>query len=193
VVAGLLAAFGVPAATTAQEATPAIQRATPGAAETSWLYVQAFASATLAQDPAAPDEPRLTIMGLDEDVLGFNDGSPREVATVTTAEFASMIAAQVTNPLPATLVASLASGMRAAVLLELQTADRIVATGTVTYVVTVLGEDDGPARTGTPLVGPAEERVFGAGHLFVEACKPGCCSCPGGCTCNEETCAKLCL
>jgi hypothetical protein len=178
VISGLLAAaFGAPTGAAAQEAAPATPHSTPAADDTEkWLYIQAFESATLGPDPTDPGEYTLTLTGVDEDVLGFSKRPEREVATVTTAEFASMVVRQVLNSLNATLVASLAGGGRAA-LIELQTAGRIASAGSVTYWLVV----------------PTEKQVFGPGHLFIEGCRPGCCLCPDGCSCNKRTCANLCL
>ena len=98
VLAGLLAAGGGgPVAAAARRSTPVAGRAP------SWLYVQAFASATLAPDPGAPGAYVLTLAGVDEAVLGFTDRPDRRAATLPTADFAAAVAAESADPLNATL------------------------------------------------------------------------------------------
>ena len=185
VLGGLLAAaLGVPVAraAVAQSATPAAGR------EPMWLYVQAFASATLAPDPSASGKHALILTGLDEAVLGFTDRPDRQVMTLPTAQFVAMVADQAANPLNATLAAPLAGGEPAMVVVELVSAEHDAAAGTVIYRVAVLAEEEGEVRAlATPLAAPTEEQVFGSGHVFIDGCGPGCYQCPGGCTCQVNS------
>ena len=185
VLGGLLAAAlrasapaGAPRATAAAEAGP------------SWLFVQAFDSAALAPDPAAAGGYILTLYGVDEASLAFAERPNRQVATVPTAAFVAAVSAERGDPMNATLVAPLADGAAALVVVELLAAAHQAAAGSVTYRVAVLAQEEGAVRAAaTPLAGPVGGQAFGAGHLLVDdSCEPcGRACCPSHTFCAGVT------
>jgi hypothetical protein len=163
-------ALGALGRASAQEATPTADEGP------AWLFVQRFGAATLAPDPAMPDEFILTLDGLDPAILAFTDHPDRLVATVPTAAFAEMVAAEEVDPLNATLVANPDEGdgeVSAVVVLE--GAEYDAAAGSVAYRVAVLAEAEGPL-VAEPITPSTGTQVFRVGHLFVDDTL-GCMAC----------------
>ena len=128
-----------------------------------------FGSATLAPDPAVPDQYLLILSGLDEAALAVPDHPARQAATVSTAYVVGAVASEAGDPPIATLVAPLAGGEPAAAVVELLSAAHDAAADTVTYRVAVLGEDADQMRpAATPLAAPTGEQRFGLGYLGVD-------------------------
>ena len=167
-VLGSLLSAGVGATATVQRT--AARRATPTANEgAAWLFVQRFAAATLAPDPAAPEQYLLILTGLDPAVLAFTDHPDRLVAMIPTASFVAMVAGAAANPLNATLVTtSMAGADEVSAVVVLLGAVHDAAEGMATYGVAVLAEAEGPLPA-LSLAPPDAAQDLGVGHLFVDA------------------------
>jgi hypothetical protein len=182
--AGIAAAsLGVASAryATAQDATPVaeelLETVHPEAAADSseYLFVQSFASGSIAPADAQDGRFTLTLDGANPQTVYFSDRPERVFGLATTTTFLEGLGFTPDDPPNAALVVTTESGDEDVLIIELFDPIWDEASGTLTYTVQVLSEYAEPGLAFAALRQSDFDlpESFGLGGIFIDGCSTG--------------------
>ena len=148
------------------------QDATPSPDGVELLFIQTFASSSLAPDPADPDLLILTLETGTGHTLYFSDRPNRVAGTIPTERFIQVFSQETAgDPANAALVAQRDPGIEVTHVFELFTLGYDAQSGVATYSVRFLS-DPGQMKiefAETPQQSLSEAVLYGVSELFIDS------------------------